>query len=119
MSSPTQRTLKWLREKGYTAQVVERWNMHAKVRVDLFGCIDIVAMGHGVILGVQACAGSSHAARKAKATALPTTRQWIECGGMFWVVSWAKRGPRGKRKVWTERAEVVTAAECAGLDAGV
>lgn len=111
MSTPTSRTLAWLRGQGYTAQVVERFNIHAKVRVDLFGCIDVVAIGNGQIIGVQACAGASHAARKAKALAIPALRTWVECGGTFWVVSWSKRGPRGKRKVWTERAEEVDLGE--------
>jgi hypothetical protein len=44
MSSPTQRSLAECRKRGYTAQVVEKWNSHAKVRVDLFGVIDIVAI---------------------------------------------------------------------------
>ena len=43
-SSPTQRSLKLLRDEGYTAQVVERWNPHARVRQDLFGVIDTAAM---------------------------------------------------------------------------
>ena len=38
-TSPTQRTLKYLRDKGYTAQVVEHWNAFAKRRIDLFGVI--------------------------------------------------------------------------------
>lgn len=44
MSSPTQRTLAECRKRGYTAQVVEKWNPHARIRQDLFGVIDIVAI---------------------------------------------------------------------------
>jgi len=29
VTSPTQRSLAWLRARGYIAQVVERWNPHA------------------------------------------------------------------------------------------
>ena len=109
--SPTQRTLAECRKRGWTAQVVERWNPHARIRQDLFGCIDIVALTDTGILGIQACAGASHAARMAKCRAEPRMWEWFYSGGHFEVWSWAKRGARGKRKVWTLRTEgVVTAA---------
>ena len=66
MSSPTQRTLKMLRDCGWKCQVVERWNSFAKIRIDLFGIIDIVALTDKGIVGVQATAGSSHSARLKK-----------------------------------------------------
>lgn len=67
MSSPTQRTLKHLRAAGYPlVQVVERWNPHARVRQDLFGIIDVVAVSDTEIVGVQATSGSNVSARVAK-----------------------------------------------------
>lgn len=106
--SPTQRTLQALRKLGFVAAVVERWNPHARVRQDLFGCIDIVAIRDGIgILGIQACAGASHAARRDKAAAEPKLRTWLECGGRFEIWSWAKQGARGKRKTWTLRREEI------------
>jgi hypothetical protein len=66
MSSPTQRSLAHLREQGYTAAVVERWNSHARIRQDLFGFIDILALRDGETLGVQATSGSNVSARVAK-----------------------------------------------------
>ena len=100
--TPTARSLETLRALGYTAQVVERWNPHAKIRQDLFGCIDILAV-NGHVLGVQACAGSSAAARATKAVAEPRLRTWLEAGCAFEVWAWRKVGPRGKRKVWAVR----------------
>jgi hypothetical protein len=90
--SPTARTLKLLREEGWTAQVVERWNAYATIRVDLFGGIDIVAI-HPVrgILGVQACAVSSQSARMAKLLAEPKLREWVAAGGRLEVWGWGKR----------------------------
>lgn len=110
MTSPTARTLDWLRKAGYLAQVVERWNPHAKVRKDLFDVIDVVAVGGGKTgcLGVQACAGASHAARRDKIAASEKAQAWIAAGNRLWVMSWAKRGPRGKRKVWEPRIEEIT-----------
>lgn len=57
--SPTQRTLKELRKRGCPlVQVVERWNPHARVRQDLFGIIDVIAIAaDGEIIAVQACSG--------------------------------------------------------------
>jgi len=61
MSSPTQRTLKALRDKGYKAGVVERWLRYAGKfgkRQDLFGIIDIIAISPDKTIGIQACGGS-------------------------------------------------------------
>jgi hypothetical protein len=55
MSSPTQRSLAHFRKLGFTAAVVEKWNPHAKIRQDLFGCIDIVVLSDEGTIGVQAC----------------------------------------------------------------
>jgi regulator of sigma D len=102
--SPTQRSLAWLRLRGYTAQVVEKWNPHAKIRQDLFGCIDVVACFPGVLVGVQACAGSSVSARLKKALAEPRLVDWLRAGGAFVVHGWRKVGAKGKRKQWDVRS---------------
>lgn len=101
--SPTQRSLAWLRERNACAQVVERWNPHARVRQDLFGVIDIVSVLPGRIIGVQACAGASVSARVKKSLAEPRLRAWLDAGGLFVVHGWRKTGPRGKRKEWALR----------------
>ena len=64
--SPTQRTLKHMRGLGYTCQVVEHWNPFAKIRQDLFGFIDVLCLGDGEIVGVQATSYSNVAARVRK-----------------------------------------------------
>ncbi len=64
-TSPTQRTLKRLRELGYLVQVVEHWNPHARIRQDLFGFIDVLAVREGEVLAVQACA-SGDASKRAR-----------------------------------------------------
>lgn len=55
MSSPTQRTLAALRKLGYLAAVVEKWNHGAHIRQDLFGFIDVLAIGGG---DCMACTGT-------------------------------------------------------------
>lgn len=105
MGSPTARSLKALRDMGYVAEVVERFNSFTKRRTDLIGCVDILAIGHGSFVGVQACAGASHAARMDKMRAEPRAAVWLEAGGILEVWSWSKRGKAGKRKTWTLRVE--------------
>jgi hypothetical protein len=57
-----------LRERGYPlVQVVERWNGFARKRVDLFGIIDVIAVGDEII-AVQTTSGSNMAARIKKIT---------------------------------------------------
>lgn len=65
-TSPTARSLARLRADGWLAEVVERWNPHARVRNDLFGFIDVLAIRGGEVLGVQATSRDNVAARVAK-----------------------------------------------------
>lgn len=102
--SPTSRTLKLFRDDGWTAAVTERWNAHAKIRQDLFGFIDIVAMRQGFgIVGVQATSGANVAKRIAKIRELPDHETWLKAGGRIFVIGWRKVGPRGKTKKWQPR----------------
>jgi hypothetical protein len=64
--SPTQRSLALLRAEGYTVEVVEKWNAHARIRQDLFGFIDILGVRDGETLAVQTTAGSCLASRRKK-----------------------------------------------------
>jgi vacuolar-type H+-ATPase subunit F/Vma7 len=63
MSSPTQRTLKHLRDSGYRAEVVERWNPHARIRQDLFTIIDVLALSETEVVAVQTTSASNMKAR--------------------------------------------------------
>lgn len=108
MSSPTQRTLAECKRRGWTAAIVEKWNPHARIRQDLFGCIDILAITPEGILGIQACAGSSHSARAEKCRQEPRIAAWIGAGASLAVWSWSKKGPRNKAKRWTLREEEIS-----------
>lgn len=95
--SPTQRTLKVMRERGYHCAVVERWNPHAKLRVDLFGFIDVLCLGDGEVVGVQACsgAGGDPAARVRKITEHENVAAVRKAGIRILVQAWRK-GRDGK-----------------------
>lgn len=101
--SPTARSLAHLRELGYIAQVVEKWNPYAKIRVDLFGVIDIVAVKgtENGVLGVQATSASNLSSHVLKCEKSPNLGAWVNAGNRLEVWSWGKQGARGKRKIWT------------------
>ncbi len=111
MPTPTTRSLKLLRDNGWTlVEKVERpWNPHTRRTQDLFKFADIIAVRGSECLLVQTTSGSNMAARRTKIAAsaqaafwlLPPTRR-IEIHG------WVLRGPRGKRKKWECRVEDVT-----------
>jgi hypothetical protein len=52
-SSPTQRSLEYLREQGYFCAIVEKWNSFTKQRQDLWGWCDILAIRENEVLAVQ------------------------------------------------------------------
>lgn len=107
MSSPTQRSLARLRKAGFDAAVCEKWNPHARIRQDLFGVFDIIAITPFGILAVQCTSGSNVAARIAKITASAAATRWLAAGGMIEVHGWRKTGERGKRKTWQCRVATV------------
>jgi hypothetical protein len=61
--SPTQLSLKKLREEGYTVAVVEHWNAFARIRQDLFGFIDLLALKGKEVLAVQTTTATNMNAR--------------------------------------------------------
>lgn len=109
MTSPTQRSLALLRFQGYHVQVVERWNPYAKIRQDLFGFADLIAFrpGQPGSTLVQTTSGSNAAARRTKILANALALDWLKAGNWLRLDRWAKRGPRGKRKVWTAESEYI------------
>ena len=108
--SPTSRTLKHLRKEGYTAVVAEKFNYFIKKRIDLFGWIDICAIHPDKkgVLGVQTTSTTNLSARIKKAKALNSLKVWLQAGNIAEFHGWAKRGARGKRKLWTLKEVIVT-----------
>ena len=66
--SPTQLTLRKLKTDGWTTvAIVEHWNPFARVRQDLFGFIDILAINDdGEVLAVQTTSYTNISARVKK-----------------------------------------------------
>ena len=110
--TPTQRSLAECKRRGWEpAQVVERWNAFARVRIDLFGCIDLVAVSpERGIVGIQATSTANVPARihKIQTQCNEAISAWVRAGAVLFVWGWAKRGGRGKRKLWTLKEREVT-----------
>lgn len=106
MTSPTKRTLAYLRLRGY-AEITGHWNPFAKIRKDLLSFGDILFLpnnAEGIFL-VQTTSGANHAARKKKIEECGEAKLWKKCGGRILLISWEKKGARGKRKLWAMREE--------------
>ena len=96
MSSPSEKTLKHYRDKGYTVGIVERFLKFAGPfgkRKDLFGFIDIIAMNGQHILGIQSC-GTSFSAHHKKIMDDPELHDllilWLKSCGSFELIGWRK-----------------------------
>lgn len=92
--SPTQLTLRYLTAEGYTAAVVEKWNPHARIRQDLFGFIDVLAIRPGETLAVQTTTARHAADRARKIGDSPHVAAVREAGWTIHVHGWAKKNGR-------------------------
>lgn len=123
--SPTQRTIRALKEQGMKCAVVEKWNQFVGahgVRQDLFGIIDVLALDpeRGVI-GIQCC-GSDFKAHMDKITDehAQDTLDWLKTPGTALQI-WAwrkvsmKRG--GKAQIWSPRVKEITIDDIGREDA--
>ena len=87
--SPTQRSLAYLREQGYRVAIVEHWNPHARIRQDLWGWCDLLAICKNEVLAVQVTA-SGVAARIKKIQESDTIGMVRDAGIRVEVHGWRK-----------------------------
>lgn len=66
VSTPTSRSLKFMRDQGFYSEVVERYNSFTKRRNDFAGFIDILCLGDGVVIGIQTTSYSNISSRVKK-----------------------------------------------------
>jgi len=121
--SPTQRTIRALREQGARCAVVEKWNQYGGgghgIRQDLFGIIDILALDPSGVLGIQCCAGSGFSSHIEKLTVehAQESIDWLSTPGTrLQIWAWrklkVKRG--GKAMRWTPRIHEITMDDFGG-----
>src|SRR5579871_5267305 len=99
MASPTALSLNLLRRSGYAAGVVERFVQppgRDGFRVDLFGCIDLVAVkrSESGVLAVQATSLPNMSSRINKAKGKAELRAWVAAGNRWECWGWCKRAAR-------------------------
>lgn len=68
-------------------------------REDLFGILDIIAIGPGISLGVQVTSAGSKSAHKKKLLEHENTRKVLESGWVIELHTWRKV-PRGRAVRW-------------------
>ena len=88
--TPTQRSLKYLRADDWFCAVVEHWNNFARIRQDLFGVVDILAIRDGETLAVQTTSGSNVSARVRKIADAEATPHIRAAGWRFEIHGWSK-----------------------------
>jgi hypothetical protein len=98
-TSPTQLSLKKLREEGWLAEVCERWIPGANIRKDLWGWTDIVALKDGETLAVQTTSYSNMSARVNKITESDTIAEVRKAGWSVQVWGWRKVNNRWVCKI--------------------
>lgn len=99
MTSPTQRSLKYLRDAGWLAWVVEKWIPQARKRSDLWGIADILAIRGADILAVQTTSDSNVSARVKKIRDHENTPFVRKAGIAIHVHGWKKAGTRWSVRV--------------------
>jgi hypothetical protein len=109
VASPTQRTLAECKRLGWQASIVEKFVRFPPPghRVDLFGFIDILALGDGQTYAIQATVTSSAGARRTKIDESPALAAVLASGWIVEVWSFRKTNDRqpGKRKTWKIKRE--------------
>jgi len=107
--TPTSRTLNYLRNNGYLCDIVERFIQGARIRSDLFGIIDIIAIQKNEIIGVQST-GTAFSAHLKKIETSKNLRPWMESGAGLWLIGWRKLKKKrgGKQKIYKPRIGIFT-----------
>lgn len=112
MPTPTQRSLKKLRDEGYEPWIVERYNSFSQTRLDLWNALDIIAINGRDVVGVQTTSGANLAQRVAKLRQNPLMPLILASGIRVELHGWRKLRSRAKkRKVrphWECRVIVLT-----------
>ena len=87
--SPTQRTLAFIRKQGLLCAITEHWNSFARIRQDLFGCIDVLIIDPPKLTGIQCTSRSNHSTRVNKILKNHAMKEWLKCAELR-VFSWKK-----------------------------
>jgi hypothetical protein len=87
-----------LRDLGYLVATVERYNAFTKRKHDLFGCIDLLAIGNNETVAVQVTSKSNLSARRHKIEETEAYPEMLRSGWRIVLHGWFKENNRWKLK---------------------
>jgi hypothetical protein len=109
----TQMSLKHIRAdpRIHQAAIVERWMPNSSggigVRKDLFGIIDILAIGPGLTIAIQSTSKKQITPHVRKLTDAPESVEVLRAGWELWIYGWAK--PRHRWELTTRQFKIADA----------
>ena len=93
-----------LKSEGFTlVETVERWNSFARVKNDLFGIIDVLAVAGGETLAVQVTSRDNMSSRRKKITESEAFPELVKAGWRVELHGWYKEKNR-----WQVKLEVLS-----------
>jgi hypothetical protein len=117
-TNATQRSLKYLRNRGWQCAIVEKWQMRPQaaygVRIDVWGFGDILACRAfpdeeiALIQTFPMATWKAHMEKVQEPDIKWAIEMWKDSGGRVYLHGWAlkpKDGVRKAKKVWTLREE--------------
>ncbi len=96
--SLTARSTAVLRERGYMVATVEHYNSFTKRKHDLWGCIDLLAIGNGETVAVQVTSKSNLSTRRHKVEEAEAYPEMIRSGWRIVLHGWWKEKNRWQLK---------------------
>jgi len=97
------RSMAWLRKLGYLVAKVEKFNSFIKIRQDMFGFADIVAIRTDKfgVLAIQTTHVNFTDDHIELLRKLPVVKVWLDAKNRIWLIGWGKFwNPAGTRKIW-------------------
>jgi len=98
MVSLTAKSKAHLSDLGYLVATVEHYNAFTKRKHDLFGCIDLLAIGNNETVAVQVTSKSNLSARKHKIEEAEAYPEMLRSGWRVILHGWYKEGNRWQLK---------------------
>lgn len=112
--SPTQRSLKVLRNRWPLVEVTEhyvRFGSKGGFRKDLFGFVDILCVAGDMILAVQTTTGANTSKRIEKIQTLPSAVYWLRNPMCRIMVHGWRQIKEGTRRIWRLREIEIVLSE--------
>lgn len=97
-TSLSPRSVALLRERGYQVATVEHYNAFTRRKHDLFGCIDLLAIGHGETVAVQVTSKGHLSDRRHKIEEAEAYPEMLRSGWRIVLHGWYKEKNRWQLK---------------------